>query len=138
MIRNRQKEISLKALGIIKLANVKENPLEIAQAMQEFADNHNIDLKDIYLEFMTDSCIEHKNWQGITEDLVEKKCSMLIVPTLADISENGNELNKFMDDMDQKEVAIYEMLSDILWLPEKHYNDFMLLLMWLERDVYRY
>ena len=138
MIRNRQKEISLKALGIIKLANVKENPLEIAQEMQEFADNHNIDLKDIYLEFMTDSCIGHKNCQGITEDLVEKKCSMLIVPTLADISENGNELNKFMDDMDQKEVAIYEMLSDILWLPEKHYNDFMLLLMWLERDVYRY
>ena len=45
---------------------------------------------------------------------------------------------KFMDDMDQKEVAIYEMLSDILWLPEKHYNDFMLLLMWLEREVYRY
>lgn len=134
MISNRSKDIKIKALGVIKLANVKGNPLEVAKAMQISAGRHSIDIEDIYVEFVPDEQAARKTLVDLNAALEENNCSMVVVPTLADISSDENELNMFMDDMDQKNVAVYEVFKDTLWLPDKHYNNFLLFLMWLESD----
>lgn len=135
MISNRSKDIRIKALGVIKLANVKGNPLEVAKAMQISADRHGIDIEDIYVEFVPDEQVARKTLMDLNAALEEKSCSMVVVPTLADISSDENELNTFMDDMDQKDIAVYEVFKDTLWLPDKYYNNFLLFLMWLESDA---
>ena len=134
MVSNRNTSFSVKALGIIKVVNAKVNPLDMAAVMERYANSHELKLVDIWLEFDLETKNERNMLRHIKTYLEEEKIGILIVPTLADISDDENEIAKFMNDMDKQEIPVYELMNDTLWLPEKRYSDLMLLLMWLESD----
>lgn len=134
MVSNRNTSFSVKALGIIKVVNAKVNPLDMAAVMESYANSHELKLVDIWLEFDLETKNERNMLRHIKTYLEEEKIGILIVPTLVDISDDENEIAKFMNDMDKQEILVYELLNDTLWLPEKRYSDLMLLLMCLESD----
>lgn len=110
-------EMNLKAVGLIKSRKSESKVMGMAEKMYELAEAMSVKLLDVLIDDTADTDVDRHEITAICRAFEKNEADALIVQSLKHITDDEDDLDKFMLDMADAGVLVVDMENKMIIIP---------------------
>lgn len=110
-------EMNLKAVGLIKSRKSDSKIMGMAEKMYELAEAMSVELLDVLIDDTANTDVDRHEITAICRAFENEEASALIVLSLEHITDDEDDLDKFMLDMAKAGILVIDMENKMIIIP---------------------
>lgn len=111
------KEENLKAVGLIKSRKADAKIMKMAESMYSLAEAMDVELLDVVVDETADTDIDREEITAVCSLIEKADVSILIVQSLDHLTDDEEDLDKFMSRASDEGIAVVDMENKVIIIP---------------------
>lgn len=108
------KEENLKAVGLIKSRKADAKIMKMAESMYSLAEAMDVELLDVVVDETADKDIDREEITAVCSLIEKEDVSILIVQSLDHLTDDEEDLDKFMSRASDEGIAVVDMKNKVI------------------------
>lgn len=111
------KEENLKAVGLIKSRKSDAKIMKMAESMYSLAEAMDVELLDVVVDETANTDIDREEITAVCSLIEKADVSILILQSLDHLTDDEEDLDKFMSRVSDKGIAVVDMENKVIIIP---------------------